>query len=131
MARGKPFVKGQSGNPSGRPKDDPLIKEVKETTYKQFLEGLQKYGALSREEMQAELQRKDATMFEIMFGQIVASAAKGDKDARQVLLDRLWGKVKDKVEFSDATEIEREKVRKMSMNELIEAVKTMLPEDKE
>ena len=92
---GKRFQKGQSGNPGGGRKKDPLIEQFKETTYKDFLAGLQKYGKLSREEMQRELMRPDATMFEIMFGQIVASAAKGDKDARQVLLDRLWGKIKE------------------------------------
>jgi len=123
------YVKGQSGNPSGRKKEDPLIRKVKETTYKEFLEGLQLYGTLSREEMQKELQRPDATMFELMFGQIVASAAKGDKDARQVLLDRLWGKVKDKVEYSDVSDIERDKIKRMSMNELIETVKKILPEE--
>lgn len=122
------FKKGVSGNPSGRKKANPIVSAIKETSYIQFLEGLQKYGALSRTELQAELQRPDATMFEIMFGQIVASAAKGDKDARQVLLDRLWGKVKDKVEYSDVSDIERDKIKRMSMNELIETVKTLLPE---
>lgn len=97
---GRRFEKGVSGNPSGRPKREAAIRQLKETTYKQFLDGLQKYGTLSRAEMQAELMRPDATMFEIMFGQIVASAAKGDKDARQVLLERLWGKVTEKVEVA-------------------------------
>ncbi len=89
------FKKGKSGNEGGRPKKDPLVQALKDTTYKDFIQGLQKYGTLSRTEMAVELQRPDATMFEIMFGQIVASAAKGDRDARQVLLERLWGKVKE------------------------------------
>ena len=93
--RGRPFQKGKSGNPGGSPKKDPIIQQFKQTSYKDFINQLQKYGTLSRTEMAVELQRPDATMFEIMFGQIVASAAKGDKDARQVLLERLWGKVKE------------------------------------
>lgn len=103
------FKKGKSGNPSGRKKADPIVTAFKETTYNEFLAGLQKYGKLSREQMQKELTRPDITMFELMFGQIVASAAKGDKDARQVLLDRLWGKVKEQVmiEGPKPTVIER------------------------
>lgn len=94
---GRRFQPGQSGNPSGKngASVDPAIKAFKETTYKDFINKLQKYGAFTRQEIANELQRPDATMFEIMFGQIVASAAKGDKDARAVLLDRLWGKVKE------------------------------------
>lgn len=95
---GHRFKPGQSGNPkgiNGTTKIDPALKAFRETTYKDFITYLQKYGSFSRQEMATELQRPDATMFEIMFGQIVASAAKGEKDARNVLLDRLWGKVKE------------------------------------
>lgn len=112
------FKKGQSGNPSGRPKIDPLITAVKETSYKQFLEGLQKYGALSLKDMDLELKRPDATMFELMFGNIVASAAKGDKDARQVLLERLWGKVKDQVEYTNTSKMSTEELLKLSKEAL-------------
>ena len=129
MPRGKPFPKGNKANPGGRPKQPPELKALRETSYKEFLQGMQKYGQLTRAEMAKELQDPSLTMFELMFGQIVASAAKGDKDARQTLLDRLWGKVKDKIEYTDVTEQEREKIKRMSMNELIETVKTLLPEE--
>lgn len=126
---GKRFVKGQSGNPGGGKKLDPFVKEFKETSYKDFINQLQKYGKLTRLEMQADLQRPEATMFEIMFGQIVASAAKGDKDARQVLLERLWGKVKDSIEFKDMNEVEREKIRQMPMSELKKMIKQITKDD--
>lgn len=96
----KPFPKGQSGNPGGKPKKDLAIKAFRETTYDQFIANLQKYGSLSREQMAEELRRPDATMFELMFGNIVASAAKGDDRARQLLIDRLWGKVKENIDFN-------------------------------
>ena len=98
MVRGRPFLKGNKQG--GKPKVDPLVKAFKQITYKQFLDGLQKYGAFSREQMKNELARPDATMFELMFGNIVESASRGDKDARQVLLERLWGKVTEKVEVA-------------------------------
>lgn len=89
------FKKGQSGNPGGKRKMDPLVKKIKETTYIEFVTSLHKYGSLTKKEITSQLLRDDISMFEIMFCQIVASAAKGDKDARNVLLDRLWGKAKE------------------------------------
>ncbi len=96
---GRPFQKGQSGNPLG-PRIDPAMKAFRETTYKDFISGLQRFGGQPLSFIEAELERPDITAFEAMFGNIVLSAAKGEKDARAVLLDRLWGKVKDAVEIS-------------------------------
>lgn len=112
------FKKGISGNPSGRPKNDPLIQKVKETTYKEFITQLHKFGNLTREEVAQEIMNPEATMFQVMFGQIVASAAKGDRDARQVLLERLWGKVKDELKIE--TNPLKEEMKKKSVKELIE-----------
>lgn len=119
---GKRFQKGKSGNPGGRPKNT-AIQQFKQTTYADFINSLQKYGTLSRTEMAIELQRPDATMFEIMFGQIVASAAKGDKEARSVLLERLWGKVKEIHRHELPEDIAREKIKSMSTKELIDLIK--------
>ncbi len=92
---GRKWPKGLSGNPGGRPKADPAIRAFKETTYKDFITHLQKYGNFTQKEIEIEVKRPDASMFELMFTNIVSGAAKGDKDARAVLLDRLWGKVKE------------------------------------
>lgn len=116
------FKKGLSGNPSGRPKRDPFISAVKETTYKEFITALHKYGNLTRKEIAQELARPNATMFEVMFGQIVASAARGDKEARQVLLERLWGKVKEHLEIE--TSPLKDAMKRKSTEELLEIIKT-------
>lgn len=96
------FEPGRSGNPGGRPALPAELKLFRTTTYKDFLSALQRYGQMSKTEIQAELHRADATMFEIMFANLVVSAAKGDKDARKELLERLWGKVKDSIELTKA-----------------------------
>lgn len=87
------FKKGQSGNPDGRPKMSAPLKEFRKVSYEDFLTNLQKYGAFTKSQMADELLRDDLTMFESMFASIVEKAAAGDKDARAVILDRLWGKV--------------------------------------
>lgn len=118
------FQKGQSGNPSGRPRANPLLRAVKETSYAEFLLGLQKYGKLTRDEMQAELQRSDLTMFELLFGQIVDSAARGDKDARQLLLDRLWGKVKEEVRLQTVIDPREQEIARMTTEQQLKLAGT-------
>ncbi len=104
---GRDFKPGEVHNPGGKPKQDPAIKAFKETSYKDFIANLQKYGGMTEKEIAIELKRPDVTMFEKMFGNIVAGAANGDKDARAVLLDRLWGKVKDSIEITNKEVDER------------------------
>lgn len=114
LPKGTPFKPGQSGNPAGRAKTDPLIKAFKETTYKDFIAHLQKYGSYTPDEIQADMKRPDITMFELMFSNIVCGAANGGKDARAVLLDRLWGKVKEVHELhsydKELAEISKERI---------------------
>lgn len=74
------------------------LRQLRRTTMREFLDALQRFGHMTRGEIAGELQRPDATMFELIFAGTVAAAAKGDKDCRQIVLDRLWGKVKDVVE---------------------------------
>lgn len=125
---GRKFQKGQSGNPGGRTKASAAIERFRATTYEEFINQLQKYGSFTEEQMKEDLKRKDVTMFEKIFGKIIAGAAAGEKDSRQVLLERLWGKVKDKVEYTTTDEAEREKIRKLSMQELLLLVKTNVQE---
>lgn len=119
------FKKGQSGNPSGRAKQDPQIRAFRELTYKEFIGQLQKYGHQTPEEIKEDLARKDVTMFEKIFGKIILQAAEGEKDGRQVFLERLWGKVKDQVEVSQASSNKEaeELLKKIPMAELVALAK--------
>lgn len=97
---GRPFKKGQSGNPLG-PRIDPVVKAFRETKYKDFINGLQKYGSIPPKEIKKDIaEGTDLPAFEVMFARIVLQASEGDKTALQILTDRLWGKVKDSVEIS-------------------------------
>ncbi len=89
------FKAGVSGNPGGRPKADPQIKVFKETTYKDFVTGLQKYGDMEKAELKKEVKRQDIRAFDLIFARVVDQATDGEKDARAVLMDRLWGKPKE------------------------------------
>lgn len=109
------FKPGQSGNPRGAAAHDPLVKSFKKTSYQEFIIALQKYGTMTAQELRDDLARPEVTMFEKIFGKIVEQASEGDYVARQLLIDRLWGKLKDSdvninmTSLSDLELIERAK----------------------
>ncbi len=72
----KPFKKGQSGNPNGRPKKPDID---------QYL-----IDALNDE-------RNGVTAIEAIIKTLIAKAVKGDVRAAQELLDRLYGKSNQRV----------------------------------
>lgn len=71
------------------------LRQMRRTTMREFLDALQRYGQMTRAEIAADLSRPDATMFELIFAGTMAAAAKGDKECRAIVLERLWGKPKD------------------------------------
>jgi hypothetical protein len=77
-----------------------MIRAVRECTYKEFIMALQKFGTMTEAQVKEDLSRPDVTMFEKMFGTIVAQAAKGDPASRSLLIERLWGKVKEGVDIN-------------------------------
>lgn len=108
------WSKGQSGNLSGKPKQDPVIAQFKATTYADFIEHLQLYGTYNRKEMDDVLKDPKTKMFDLIFANIVSQAAKGCKHARQVLLDRLWGKVKEVHEITTKSDDLEDKIKLLS-----------------
>jgi len=76
----KPFKKGQSGNPNGRPKKLPKL-----------------------DELMAEVlgEEKDGkTAAQAILSALRAKAAKGDVRAAELLLNRAYGKVSEKFELT-------------------------------
>lgn len=77
---GKPFEKGKSGNPSGRPKKIPAIDELLADILSEEKDGL----SAARQVIIA----------------LVKKAKSGDVRAAEVLFDRAYGKVKQPIENS-------------------------------
>lgn len=92
---------GQSGNPSGRPPEDPALRAVKMMTKAE----LGKIGQLILDgdyETLVELAAdKEASVLTQMFASVCLRIInKGDASALDMLLNRIVGKVKDEIEHS-------------------------------
>jgi dsRNA-specific ribonuclease len=120
---GKKFKAGQSGNPKGRPSVAPEIRQAKKITHDDFLNDLRKYGTMSRADLDAELLREDVSNFEALAATIVKDAVKGNKDARQVLLERLFGKVKDSLEINNTKDID-DKLDQIHKDEIVRLLRS-------
>jgi hypothetical protein len=94
----KPFKKGQSGNPRGKPKQL-LTKADVETLF-------QKFAKKTKFELQEVIDDPKATMIEIMVASVMVRTVKdGDASRLQFLLDRAVGKVKDEIDLGMAPKI--------------------------
>ena len=80
----KPFKKGQSGNPNGRPKKLPHLEELLADILGEDKEGI--------------------TAAEAILRALRAKATKGDIRAAEVLLERAYGKAKQGIELSGTNE---------------------------
>lgn len=104
---GRPFKKGQSGNPKGR---TPIPEEVKEARKFNKLEVervLDKFLGLTRDELFIRLRDPQTAMLERIVGRIILKASKGGDHFRlDFLLNRLIGKVKEAVEHSGKVTLE-------------------------
>lgn len=92
---GRPFVKGQSGNISGRPKKDPLIAEAEKLTRQEFAGRLLEFANMTKSEMKKKIENPKTKMLELMFGRLLFDAANGKIEATKVILDRVLGKVRE------------------------------------
>jgi hypothetical protein len=127
----KPFKPGQSGNPGGLSKKKRAEIAFKQTSYQDFILKLQTYGASPQHELDQVIKNPDTPAFDLMFVRIFNDAINGKSDARNIILDRLWGKVKTHVELSQANDSEidrqREELRKLSFEELAMLLQRMIP----
>ena len=95
----KPFKKGQSGNPNGRPKVRDGLQDVKLLSKTDARRLVQKIIDMTPEELMDFAIRKDVPALETMLAAVAVKAiSEGDHSRINFLLDRTVGKVIDKHE---------------------------------
>ncbi len=92
------FRKGQSGNPGGRPKTLPITDHLINQLGKPIPASMR--AKLSP--IFTELYGDDATFAEMLAFRLIADAANGDVKALKLVLDRVEGKVAQKMALSGA-----------------------------
>lgn len=129
------FQKGQSGNPGGRPKVVGELKNIPVLTGAEVSRVIAKYCRMFRSEIKEILENSSVPIYELNIASALENGVrKGDLTQLAYLFDRIIGKVKDHVDLTIADqdeELNREKIKNMPMNELIELVKAHLPKDNE
>jgi len=124
MSEDNRFKPGVSGNPAGRPKIPDDIKQAKRLNKLEVERLMNKFMAMTKDEISQSINDPTTPALEIMIGSIIAKAVShGDPVRLNFLLDRLIGKVKDEldvtviprpviIERHDGTEIEMTTERK-------------------
>lgn len=93
----KPFKKGHAGGP-GRPANPPELKAIRQMTKGEFILLNHKLLDLSLE----ELENFKGTVLEMAMAAIIKKAIEnGDQFRLQFFVERLYGKVTDKIELTD------------------------------
>lgn len=99
---GRKFIKGQSGNPKGRPKMDPELLAVSKMTHSYITQVINKYSAMTRAQIQAKIKDEDTPMIECTVASIYVKALQtGDYMKLNFLLDRAIGKVTEQLEIKN------------------------------
>lgn len=101
MPRGKPFPKGKSGNPAGRPKIHKEINRIRSLTLARYVELVNKYISMEPKEIEVAMKAPGISVLEIYIAKIIHKGIQGgDTQRLEFLLGRLIGKVPDKIQLS-------------------------------
>ena len=95
------FAKGQSGNPGGRTKMPPEVKEARKLNRQTMELALNKFLHWETDKLAEFLRDKTNPVLEMIIAKILLeSMIKGDQIRLNFIFDRLIGKVSDKVEHT-------------------------------
>ena len=93
------FQPGKSGNPGGKPKVPDDIAKARKLNQQELERVVNKYLWLDRAALQEAVKDPATPMLELMVASIMAQAAqKGDQQRLEFILQRLIGRVTDKIE---------------------------------
>jgi hypothetical protein len=91
---------GQSGNPSGRGKMPAELQKASKLSAHKLIAAVNKYIHMTKDALNADLRRPEASMLELLVGGMIARAVKDQDPVRaNFILDRTIGKVIDKMEI--------------------------------
>ena len=94
------FKPGQTGNPAGKAKMPEELQKANKLSAKKFIEYVNRYVNMNRSEIKEDLERKEATMLELLVGGMISKAVSTQDPVRaNFILDRTIGKVIDKMEI--------------------------------
>ena len=100
---GRPFPPGNILNPNGAPRVPEDLKNARKLTKVQFEILINKYLFSPKQVLAAAAQNPDTPVLELLIGSIMHKAVvEGDERRLNFLLDRLLGKVTEKVSHVDA-----------------------------
>lgn len=98
---GRPFQKGQSGNPLGGKLHNPEIKKIKQLTEKELIDVASFVLASTVGQIKERMKDPKTSVLQgMVLGLALKSMTKGDSSAFNALMDRLLGKVKENFNFS-------------------------------
>lgn len=102
---GRDWKPGESGNPNGRPPLPPEIREARKLTTAEFIRVANKLLDMTKAEVVALQKAPDSSIMESILASILVKGFnEGDASRLTFFLDRLLGKVKDRVELSGDNE---------------------------
>lgn len=124
----RPFAKGQTGNPGGRPGIPEELKAIKALSYFEVARIISKIARMSRPEVKKMLADASQSVLYLSIGSIFEhSISRGDFTRLSFLLDRSIGKVREMEEDEDDAEA-RKDLTKLSMHQLLTLVQDNMPQ---
>lgn len=123
---------GQSGNPSGKPKLPEHLRLIKDFTPSEVSRYIAKYGRSTMEDLILTESDPDSPIIERIFSRMFRQAFDGKSEAAlptlKFLLDRSIGKIPDVILGEPEDDVEREGLRKLTLEELLNLVRRMIPD---
>lgn len=103
---GRPFPKGQSGNPGGAPKLPAELRAARRENLQALIRLVHAYAGMTQEEVTQRLSGNEAVQLEEMVQGQIKKASEGDHNAFKFIIELMCGKIPEQ----DDSELSLEKL---------------------